>query len=129
MALAERMQALAAKLIDKHGAAVVVTMQSAFPLTDAAKPWRGSSDQTQVQVMAVQYPYSEEEAPDVNFRRGNSRFLIAESDLSGASQFTVMDLTQAMSITDNAGQIWSIEDVEVIQPGALRVLYQVRVRR
>ena len=129
MALAERMQALAAKLIDKHGAAVVITMRSPTPLRDNAKPWRGSTGSATVSVKAVQYPYTEEEAPDVNFRRGNSRFLIAENDLQGDSQFATVDLTQATSIDDNAGHVWSIDDVEIIQPGATRVLYQVRVRR
>lgn len=129
MALAERMQALAAKLIDKHGAAVVITMRSPTPLRDNAKPWRGSTGSATVSVKAVQYPYTEEEAPDVNFRRGNSRFLIAENDLQGDSQFATVDLTQATSIDDNAGHVWSIDDVEIIQPGATRVLYHVRVRR
>lgn len=127
--LAGRMQALAAKLIDKHGAAVVITMRSPTPLRDNAKPWRGSTGSATVSVKAVQYPYTEEEATDVNFRRGNSRFLIAENDLQGDSQFATVDLTQATSIDDNAGHVWSIDDVEIIQPGATRVLYQVLVRR
>lgn len=129
MALAERMQAIAAKLIDKHGAAVVITMRSPTPLRDNAKPWRGSTGSATVSVKAVQYPYTEEEAPDVNFRRGNSRFLIAENYLQGDSQFATVDLTQATSIDDNAGHVWSIDDVEIIQPGATRVLYKVLVRR
>lgn len=129
MALAERMQVLAAKLIDKHGALVTITMRSPTPLRDGAKPWRGSTGTATASVKAVQYPYTEEEAPDVNFRRGNSRFLIAENDLQGDSQFATVDLTQATSIDDNAGNVWSIDDVEIIQPGATRVLYQVLVRR
>ncbi len=129
MALAERMQALAAKLIDKHGALVTIAMRSPTPLRDGAKPWRGSTGTATASVKAVQYPYTEEEAPDVNFRRGNSRFLIAENDLQGDSQFATVDLTQATSIDDNAGHVWSIDDVEIIQPGATRVLYKVLVRR
>lgn len=129
MALAERMQVLAAKLIDKHGALVTITMRSPTPLRDGAKPWRGSTGTATASVKAVQYPYTEEEAPDVNFRRGNSRFLIAENDLQGDSQFATVDLTQATSIDDNAGHVWSIDDVEIIQPGATRVLYKVLVRR
>ena len=129
MALAERMQVLAAKLIDKHGALVTITMRSPTPLRDGAKPWRGSTGTATASVKAVQYPYTEEEAPDVNFRRGNSRFLIAENDLQGDSQFATVDLTQATSIDDNAGHVWSIDDVEIIQPGTTRVLYQVLVRR
>lgn len=129
MSLATRLQKTAARLIAKHGAAMVVTARAATPKRDAAKPWRGSTGTTAVSVLAVQYDYEEEEAKDATWRLSHSRFVVAEIDTAGAPQFSTVDLTTATDLTDTSGHVWSIESVEIVEPGNTRVVYILHVAR
>lgn len=123
MSLATRLQGTAARLIAKHGADMIVTARAATPVRDAAKPWRGSTGTQTVTVKAVQYDYKEEEAKDAYWRRSHTRFLVSENDTAGDSQFDTVDLTTATDLTDTSGSVWSIDDVEIIEPGNDRVAY------
>lgn len=129
MSLATRLQGTAARLIEKHGADMIVTARAATPARDSGKPWRGSTGTQTVTVKAVQYDYEEEEAQDRAFRRSNTRFLIAEKTTAGDSQFNTIDLTTATDLEDTSSQVWSVDDVEVIEPGDDRICYIVYCRR
>ena len=129
MSLATRLQGTAARLIVKHGADMIVTARAATPVRDAAKPWRGSTGTQTVTVKAVQYDYEEEEAQDRAFRKSNTRFLIAENDTAGDGQFDTVDLTTATDLEDTSGQVWSVDDVEIIGPGDDRICYIVYCKR
>lgn len=129
MSLATRLQKTAARLIAKHGAAMVVTARAATPKRDVTKPWRGSTGTTTKTVLAVQYGYEEEEAKDATWRLSHSRFIVAEIDTDGDPQFTAVDLTTATDITDTSGHVWSIDNVEIVEPGNTRVIYILHVAR
>ena len=123
MSIATRLQGTAARLIAKHGASMVVTARAATPERVSGKPWRGSTGTDTVTVQAIQYDYEIEEAPDVTWRRSNTRFLVSENDASGNPQFVTVDLTTATDLEDTSGDVWSIDSVEVIEPGNDRVVY------
>lgn len=129
MSLSTRLQKTASRLVAKHGAPMIVTARAATPKRDAAKPWRGSTGTTTVSVLAVQYDYEEEEAKDATWRLSHSRFIIAELNTAGASQFSTVDLTTATDLTDTSGHVWSIESVEIVEPGNTRVVYILHVAR
>ena len=123
MSLATRLQKTAARLIDKHGADMIVTTRAATPERESGKPWRGSTGTNTVTVKAVQYDYEMEEAKDASWRKSHTRFLASEIDTDGNQQFTTVDLTTATDLEDTSGEVWSIEDVEIVEPGDDRVIY------
>ena len=129
MSLSARLQKTASHLIAKHGASMVVTARTATPQRDTAKPWRGSTGTTPVTVLAVQYDYKEEEDKDATWRLSHSRFIIAEINTAGTLQFSTVDLTTATDLTDTSGHVWSIENVEIVEPGNTRVIYILYVAR
>ena len=129
MSLATRLQKTASRLIAKHGAPMIVAARAATPKRDAAKPWRGSTGTVTVTVLAVQYDYEEEEGKDATWRLSHSRFIVAEIDTAGAPQFSTVDLTTATDLTDTSGHVWSIESVEIVEPGNTRVIYILHVAR
>ena len=129
MSLSTRLQKTASRLIAKHGAPMIVTARAATPKRDAAKPWRGSTGTATVTVLAVQYDYEEEEGKDATWRLSHSRFIVAEIDTAGAPQFSTVDLTTATDLTDTSGHVWSIESVEIVEPGNTRIIYILHVAR
>lgn len=129
MSLSERLQKTASRLIAKHGAPMIVTARAATPERDVTKPWRGSTGTTTVSVLAVQYGYEEEEAKDATWRLSHSRFIVAELGTAGAPQFSAVDLTTATDLTDTSGHVWSIENVEIVEPGNTRIIYILHVAR
>jgi hypothetical protein len=108
---------------------MVVTARASTPKRDAAKPWRGATGTVTKTVQAVQYNYEEEEGQDATWRLSHSRFLISEIDTSGVAQFTSVDLTTATDLTDTSGHTWSVESVEIVEPGNDRVVYILYVAR
>ena len=129
MSLATRLQGTAARLIDKHGADMIVTARAATPEREAGKPWRGSTGTTTVTVRAIQYDYEAEEAKDATWRRNNTRFLVAEKDTDGNSQFTTVDITTATDLEDTSGDVWSIDLVDIVEPGNDRIIYILNAAR
>lgn len=123
MAFADRMVAVATRLIQKYGASATLTFKEALPKVDPARPWRGGTSTLDIEVMAVQHPYTEDEAPDIMFRRGNSRFIIA-APVGGANDYSL-----ATHLTDHKATVWGIGSVDLIHPGATRILYLIEVAR
>ena len=129
MSLATRLQGTAARLIDKHGANMIVTARAATPEREAGKPWRGSTGKTTVTVRAIQYDYEAEEVKDATWRRNNTRFLVAEKDTDGNPQFTTVDITTATDLEDTSGDVWSIDLVDIVEPGNDRIIYILNAAR
>lgn len=83
----------------------------------------GSTGTQSITVKAVQYAYEDEEIQDMTWRQSNTRFLISEVDINDVDQFNSVDITTAIDLEDMMGQIWSIDNVEIIEPGDDRVAY------
>jgi len=129
LSLATRLQGTAARLIEKHGADMIVTARAATPERESGKPWRGSTGTVTVTVVAIQYDYEAEEVQDAAWRRNHTRFLVAEKDTDGNSQFTTVDLTTATDLEDTSGDVWSIENVDIVEPGNDRIVYILNAAR
>lgn len=129
MSLATRLQGTAARLIEKNGADMIVTARAATPERESGKPWRGSTGTATVTVRAVQYAYEVEEAQDAAWRRSHTRFLVAEKDTDGNQQFVTIDLTTATDLEDTAGDVWSIDSVDIVEPGDDRIIYILNAAR
>lgn len=129
MSLATRLQGTAARLIEKHGADMIVTARAATPKRDNTKRWRGSTGKITVTVKAVQYDYEAEEVQDAAWRRSHTRFLVAEKDTDNNTQFTTVDLATATDLEDTSGQVWSIDNVDIIEPGNDRIVYILNAAR
>ena len=108
---------------------MIVTARAATPMRDAAKPWRGSTGANTITVLAVQYDYEEAEAKDATWRLSHSRFVVAELNTAGTPQFSTVDLTTANDLTDTSGHVWSIDSVEIVEPGNTRIIYILHVAR
>ena len=129
MSLSTRLQGTAARLIEKHGADMIVTARAATPERESGKPWRGSTGTATVTVQAIQYDYKAEEVRDAAWRRSHTRFLVAEKDTDGNLQFATVDLTTATDLEDTAGNVWSIDNVDIIEPGNDRIIYILNAAR
>ena len=129
MSLATRLQGTAARLVAKYGADMTVTARASAPKRDTSKPWRGSTGTDTVVVKAVQYDYEEAEEKDASWRRGHTRFLVSENDTEGNPQFTTVDITTATDLEDTSGHVWSIDSVEITEPGDDRVIYTLYAKR
>jgi len=129
LSLATRLQGTAARLIEKHGADMIITARTALPKRESGKPWRGSIGTVTVTVAAVQYDYDAKEVQDAAWRRSHTRFLVAEKDTNDNLQFTTVDLTTATDLEDTSGDVWSIENVDIVEPGNDRVVYILNAAR
>lgn len=128
MSLGTRLQATAARLLEKHGKDVTIRSRSGTGVRDAAKPWRGSTGNSTVTVKAVQYPYEVDEMPDAMARRSHTRFIIAENNTAGDSQFAAVVMEEAIDVETLSG-IWSVDEVEIIEPGDDRIVYLAMCKR
>lgn len=129
MSLATRLQGTAARLVAKYGVDMIITARASAPKRDASKPWRGSTGTDTVVVKAIQYDYEEAEEKDASWRHGNTRFLVSENDTEGNPQFTTVDITAATDLEDTSGHVWSIDSVEITEPGDDRVIYILYAKR
>jgi len=108
---------------------MIVTARAATPERKTGKPWRGSTGTTTVTVRAIQYDYEAEEVKDATWRRNNTRFLVAEKDTDGNPQFATVDITTATDLEDTSGDVWSIDLVDIVEPGNDRVIYILNAAR
>lgn len=123
MSLAIHLGGVAARLVAKHGADIVVTARASAPEREVGKPWRGTTGTEKVTVTAVQYDYDHTEGKDAVWRNSHSRFFVPDQDTAGNQQFAVVDITTAIDLEDLGGNVWSVESVEVIKPGKDKVAY------
>ena len=117
--------ALADSLIKANGKAVTFYMQSQTPL-DATKPWRGAganNNALTVPCVAVVIPNDEIDDKEA-MRRGDATAYVAASTFGTGVPFTVADLVLIDTMIDNEGYTWHVHRVNIINPGAIRVLYE-----
>lgn len=122
-------QTLAERLINENGRSMTLTRKDQGNPVDAAKPWRESTDAAEISfaVVGVVIEYEKEEVDGELIRRGDKRILIAAKDIEdeGPANEKVEDYS---SITDGT-TVWRIVDVQVIEPGDTRILYDLQARQ
>lgn len=122
---------LAERLIEENGRSMALVRRDQGNPTDPAKPWRASTEANTVTV-TVQGVFTEFEKEDFDgtlVRRGDKRVLVAASSVedaaTGSQNIKIEDYDH---IIDGAVR-WKIVEATLIEPGALRVMYDVQVRQ
>ena len=122
---------LAERLIEKNGRTLTLVRSDRGNLVDPAEPWRDSTDAAEItfDVIGVFIEFEKENIDGEVVKRGDKQVLIAaksvEDDSGGASDIDIEDYD---FVLDGAVR-WRIMQVELIEPGPLRIMYDIQVRR
>lgn len=124
-------QNLAERLIEANGRDLSLVRRDQDNPVDPAKPWRGSTeaDTITVTVKGVFVKYEKEDFDGSLIRRGDKRVLIAAKSVTdeggSAANLKIEDYDHIL----DAGVRWKILDADPIEPGPLRILYDLQVRQ
>lgn len=122
---------LAERLIEENGREIDIVRRDQTTLTDPAKPWRDSTETATVTttVIGVFLEFEKEDFDGTLVRRGDKRVLIAaksvEDNTTGSLSVKVEDFDHVL----DGGVRWKILDADLIEPGPLRIMYDVHVRQ
>lgn len=123
-------QGLAKRLIDENGREIVL-VKSLATAANPAKPWLGSSaphtgtGAEEVTATGIFLDYDEKDIDETMIKRGDQRCLVAETDLSPATDISDFDAVKDV----DADVTWRIVKVSTIQPGDTRILYDLQLRQ
>lgn len=115
--------ATAQRLIGANGRDVTLVKQDRAP-ADSLKPWRagGVNDVSVGPLKAVIVPFDSDDVDGSLVRRDDKRALVAAND-TGVALIEQFDI-----LVDGADQ-WRIVRVSTINPGDVRVVYDMQIRR
>jgi hypothetical protein len=125
------MRNLAERLIEENGRTLTVTRSDKENDADSAKPWRGTTGagEISVDVLGVFVEFEKEDFDGTLVRRGDKRVLIAaksvEDESGNASNIQIEDYDY---LFDNNVR-WKILAANLIEPGPVRIFYDVQVRQ
>ncbi len=124
-------QLLAERLIEANGRTLSLVRRDQDNPTDPAKPWRGSTEANEITVV-VKGVFTEFEREDFDgtlVRRGDKRVLIAAKSVTdeggGAANLKIEDYDHIL----DGGVRWKIMKAELIEPGPLRIMFDLQVRQ
>lgn len=124
-------QNLAERLIEANGRDLSLVRRDQGNPVDPAKPWRDSTEAAEITV-AVKGVFIEFEKEDFDgslVRRGDKRVLIAAKSVTdeggGAANLKIEDYDHIL----DAAIRWKIITAELIEPGPLRILFDIQVRQ
>lgn len=123
----------AERLINENGRALTLQRHDQVNPLVVAEPWRkpdpAGANVVSLTVLGVFTEYEKEDFDGSLVRRGDKRVLIAAKDLedvrSGSENIKVEDFDTLL----DGSEIWKILTIEVIEPGPLRVLFDLQVRK
>jgi hypothetical protein len=124
-------RALADRLIGENGRDLTIVRRDQANLTDPAKPWRGSTEADTITtvVKGVFIEYEKEDFDGSLVKRGDKRVLIAASDVEDETSGTLSVKVEDYDHVLDGGTRWRILSAELIEPGNLRIMYDVQVRQ
>lgn len=130
----DRLRALAERLIEENGRVFIIRKLDSTP-DDAGKPWRGNSEPRET-------PDDEITCKGVMMDTISSRYLgllTKRQDDSSFSNEKVLIVAATSSedkevelydeVVDEDGELWSIEDGNVLQPGSQRMIASLLIRK
>lgn len=122
---------LAERLIESNGRTLSLVRRDQDNPTDPAKPWRGSTEAGTITVI-VKGVFIEFDAEDFDgtlVRRGDKRVLIADKSVTdeggNALNLKIEDYDHIL----DGGTRWKIMRAELIEPGPLRIMFDIHVRQ
>ncbi len=122
---------LAERLIEANGRTLSLVRRDQGNPTDPAKPWRGSTDAAEITVVVkgVVIEFEKEDFDGTLVRRGDKRILIADKSVidegGGATNLKIEDYDHVL----DGGTRWKIMKAELIEPGPLRIMFDIHVRQ
>ena len=124
-------QNLAERLIEANGRTLSLVRRDQGNPTDPAKPWRGSTEANTITVV-VKGVFTEFEKEDFDgtlVRRGDKRVLIAAKSVTdeggSAANLKIEDYDYIL----DGGVRWKIMKAELIEPGPLRIMFDIHARQ
>lgn len=125
------LQNLAERLIEHNGRSLSLVRRDQGNLVNPAQPWRASTEAALITVIVqgVFIEYEKEDFDGSLVRRGDKRILIAAKSVTdeGGSAFN-LKIEDYDHILD-APVRWKIIAAEVIEPGPLRIMFDLQVRQ
>ena len=122
---------LAERLINENGRSLTLQREDQANFTDPAQPWRTSTTTNKVTLplLGVFVEYEKEDFDGSLVRRGDKRVLVAAKDTddnrTGTENINIEDFDTILDGTE----IWKIITVNIVEPGSLRILYDIQVRK
>lgn len=126
-----KFQDLAVRLIEANGRTLSLVRRDQANPTDPAEPWRSSTESgtITVAVLGVFAEFEKEDFDGSLVRRGDKRVLIAAKSVTteggSASNLIIEDYDHILDGTTR----WKIITAGVVEPGVLRVLFDLHVRQ
>lgn len=124
-------QNLAERLIEANGRTLSLVRRDQGNPIDPAKPWRGSTeaDEITVVVKGVFTEFEKEDFDGTLVRRGDKRVLVAAKSVTdeggNAANLKIEDYDHIL----DDGVRWKIMRAELIEPGNLRIMFDLQVRQ
>lgn len=122
---------LAERLIETNGRDLSLVRRDQGNPIDPTKPWRGSTEAATITVVVkgVFIEFEKEDFDGTLVRRGDKRVLIADKSVidegGTAANLKIEDYDHILDV----GVRWKIEKTELIQPGPLRIMFDLQVRQ
>lgn len=123
-------QNLAERLIEENGRTISLVRRDQDNPTDPAKPWRGSTEAAEITVV-VKGVFIEYEKMDFDgslVRRGDKRLLVAAKSVTDESSASNLKIEDYDHVLDGLVR-WKIITAELIEPGDLRIMFDIQVRQ
>lgn len=124
---------LAERLIGENGRALTLRRVDQTNAEDPLKPWRApasmGSGNVSLPVVGVFTEYDKEDIDGTLVRAGDKRVLVAAKDTEDAQTGSENIIIEDFDTILDGTTVWKIIKVSVIEPGSLRVLYDIQARR
>jgi len=124
-------QSLAERLIEENGRTLSLVRRDQGNPIDPAKPWRGSTEAAEITVVVkgVFIDFEKEDFDGSLVRRGDKRILIADKSVTdeggNATNLKIEDYDHVL----DAKVRWKIITATLIEPGPLRIMFDLQVRQ
>jgi hypothetical protein len=124
-------QSFAERLIEENGRDISLVRRDQGNPTDPAKPWRDSTEAATITVVVkgVVVDFEKEDFDGSLVRRGDKRILIAAKSVTdeggSAANLKIEDYDHVL----DGGVRWKIITAELVEPGPLRILFDLQVRQ
>ncbi len=123
----------AERLINENGRTLTLQREDQVNPVDPAEPWREADPAgvniVSLSVLGVFIEFEKEDFDGTLVQRGDKRVLISAKDIedvqTGTENINIEDFDTLLDST----AIWKIITAEVIEPGSLRIMYDIQVRK
>ena len=124
---------LAERLINENGRTLTLQREDQVNPVVVAEPWRAAdpagANIVSLTVLGVFTEYEREDFDGSLVRRGDKRVLVAAKDTDDVRTGTENINVEEFDTLLDDGEVWKIITVEVIEPGSLRIMYDLQVRK